>query len=60
MGIDVTLVLKKTYETGRESGERQKSADRESFVRAHLFSYTGKADPKDFDRYHIYWLWFSF
>jgi hypothetical protein len=50
MGIAVTLMLTKTYNTGRESGERQKSAKRVSFVRAHGFSDAGRTDPKDFDR----------
>jgi len=33
MEIDVTLVLKKTYDTGKESDERQQSAGQASFVR---------------------------
>jgi len=48
--MNVTLVLKTTCNTGRESGERHKSARRASFVRAHWFSYTGKTNPKDFNK----------
>ena len=48
MATNVTLVLKMTYETGRESGERQTSAKRVRFVRAHWFSLAGWADPGDF------------
>jgi len=50
MEIDVTLMPKKTYNAGRESGERQKSATRVSFVCAHWFSYVGRTDPKDFNK----------
>jgi len=46
MAMDVTLVLKRTYETGRESGERWKSAKRGRFVRAHWFENTGRIDPE--------------
>ncbi len=37
MPMNVTLVLKKVYRTGRESGERRHSARRVRFVRAHWF-----------------------
>jgi len=37
MAMNVTLVLKKVYETGREPGERQMSVTGERFVRAHWF-----------------------
>ena len=46
MAINVTVVLKRTYDTGRESGERWKSTKRGSFVRAHWFENTGRADPQ--------------
>jgi len=53
MGPGFTLTLTRTYDAGRESGERQLSVRRASFVRAHWFSYAGRTDPKDFDRHHI-------
>ena len=59
VGVDVTLTEIRTYEIGRESGERRKSAERVSFVPAHWFSYAGRADPKDFEKYLTYWLKFS-
>ena len=37
MAMNVTLVLKTTYRTGRESGERQTSAAGVKLVRAHWF-----------------------
>ncbi len=46
MAINVTLVLKKVYRTGREPGERQASASRVSSVRAHWFLIAGRTDPK--------------
>jgi hypothetical protein len=39
MRVNVTSVPIKTYELGKESGERQKIAGRGSFVRAHRFAY---------------------
>ena len=39
MAMNVTLVPKGTYRTGRESGDRQKSVRRVSFVRAHTNSH---------------------
>ncbi len=59
VGVDVTLTEIRTYETGRESGDRRKSAGRVSFVPAHWFLYAGRADPKDFEKYLTYWLKFS-
>ena len=50
MELDVTLMLKSTYDTGGESDERHKSAGRAGFVRAHLFSYAGRTDLKNYDR----------
>jgi len=58
MKIDVTLTLINAYNTGREPSGYHKSAKRASFVRISVlsrwFSYTGRADPKDFDRYRIH------
>ena len=48
--MNVTLVSKNTYKTGRESGERQTSAREEKFVRAHWFLYIGRTDLKNYDR----------
>jgi hypothetical protein len=45
--MDVTLMLKKTYEIGRESGDRYKSATRVSFVRA-LVLVRRQGRPKHF------------
>jgi len=44
MAMNVTLVLKRTYNTGKESGERPESAGRGCFVRAHWFKYAGRTE----------------
>jgi hypothetical protein len=54
MGIDVTLTLKTTCETGREPGERQKSATRVSLVRAYWFLYAGRTDPTSLDKTQLH------
>ena len=46
MPKNIRLVLKMTYDTGRESRERHKSTKRVSSVRTHWFSHTGRAGPK--------------
>ena len=50
--MNVTLALKKAYETGRESGERQKSASWVRLVRA-LVLDAGGTDPKVFEKSHL-------
>ena len=47
MARNVTLTEISTYETGRESGERQTSAAGARLVRAHWFGNAGKIDSKD-------------